>query len=159
MLEFSSESDIFGFQLWNWDWVCLLAIGFFYSCSPFRTLFLPCTKLKADWPHPRYYHYMPADYRHRQTHWWLFIPFCCSRQSQAPKLFKTGELWQTDQQTNAWTLPSALSPCFVQATQWINTMISRYMLCLIFTPHVCDVSGVIVLTSSVCVSVCYHSHG
>ncbi len=28
----------------------------------------------------------------------------------------------------------------------------------VVTPHVCDVSSVIVLTSCVCLSVCYHSH-
>ena len=36
--------------------------------------------------------------------------------------------------------------------------VSLLLFSVIFTPHVCDVWGVIVLTSSACLCVCYHSH-
>ena len=104
---------------------CCLHKGIYAVHATIRPTQALC-KLKTNRPHP------PDYSTHRQT------PstdnessLLCAALGKAEPLIstaacrKTGELGQTDKQTDGRTLPSALSPCFAKAT-W--AIISRQCL-------------------------------
>ena len=95
---------------WYYEYPCDTNQDFHY----FPSTLVPFSLLKADRPHPRYYHYTPPDYRHTDKHLGLemtFIALCCTRQSRAPNAHCAPHIWPWhltlthDLESDLWSWP------------------------------------------------------